>query len=164
MGVDMKVTVKINKSNQKGMASIEALPLLVIFVVMISYGLGLFGFIHSGILYSISARTYAFETFRNRTNLVYFRDLNNSIPEHYQNFGFRFHGIQSETTTSVDDFYASQRPIAIGRDPGNAQANVLDHNENIYKIDQRNREGGVSVSPGWVMVGYGICLNLNCGD
>lgn len=59
-------------NNQKGLATIEALPLVVVFVVLITYGLGLFGFVHTAILHSIGARTYAFETFRNRTNVSFF--------------------------------------------------------------------------------------------
>lgn len=147
--------------NNKGLATIEALPILVIFLVLIGYGLGNFGIIHTGILHSIAARTYAFETFRNRTDLTYFRDTGNT-PEYYS-YGFRFHGIQPESDDSLD-FHGTPRPIAIGRDLATDQANVQDHNNNIYQIEQRNREGGVSVSPAWVMVGYGICLNAGCGD
>ncbi len=57
------------------MATIEMLPMMFIFIFLFSYTLGAFGIIHTGIKNSISARAYAFETFRNRSNLVYFRDI-----------------------------------------------------------------------------------------
>ena len=42
---------------------------MVIFVMLMSFGMGLFGVVHTAILHSIAARTYSFETFRQRTNL-----------------------------------------------------------------------------------------------
>lgn len=149
--------------DEKGMATIEALPLLVIFLVLISYGMGLFGVIHTGILYSISARTYAFETFRNRTDLTYFRENpgSGSKPAHYKNMKMRFHVIQSDRA-SQEEIQATTRPISIGRATASTGTSVADHNTKIFAMQVRNQN--VGVSPAWVMVGYGLCLNVNCGD
>ncbi len=150
-------------NNEKGMATIEALPLLVIFLVFISYGMGLFGVIHTSILYSISARTYAFETFRNRTNLTYFREnpRSGSKTSQYKNVGMRFHIIQSDKPTQ-EEMQATVRPISIGRASASTNSNDTDHNIKIFAMQTRNQS--VGVSPAWVMVGYGLCLNANCGD
>lgn len=144
------------------MAVLEALPLLVIFLVLISYGLGLWGVVHAGVLHSIAARTYAFETFRNRTDLSYFRDSSRegSVLS-YERFGMRFHGVQSPGSPS--DFHATAVPLAIGREVERSAASLPDHNQRIYTLGPRNREGGVEVSPAWLMIGYGMCLNAVCG-
>lgn len=157
------IKMKKHLSNEKGMATIEALPLLVIFLVFISYGMGLFGVIHTGILYSIAARTYAFETFRNRTNLTYFRENPStaSKPAHYKNMGMRFHVIQSDKATQ-EEIQATARPISIGRASASTSSSDSDHNTKIFALQTRNQS--VGVSPAWVMVGYGLCLNANCGD
>lgn len=49
-------------NNEKGMAVLEMIPILVVFVLFINFSLGFFGAIHSGILNSIASRNYAFET------------------------------------------------------------------------------------------------------
>lgn len=141
---------------------IETVPLLIIFVVLVSSGLGLFGMIHTAILHSIGARTYAFETFRQRANLYYFRENDSGLtqPISYARKEWRFHGIQAEN----DDrrtFVATSRPISFGRPSESADANVQVHNQAIFNLPGRNDR--VAVSPGWIMVGYGICLNASCG-
>ena len=163
-----RISKKSILKNQKGLATIEAVPILVLFLILISYGVGLFGVIHTGILYSIAARTYAFETFRNRANLTYFRDLQGQSqpPLQYDNFQIRVHGIQDDTVTTIagESFQATGRPIAIGRENEEKSDKPVDHNVNIFNLQPRNREGGIEVSPAWVMIGYGICLNAQCGD
>ncbi len=159
------VKMKRHLKNNKGMATLEALPLLVIFLVFISYGMGFFGFIHTGILHSIAARAYIFETMRNRTNVTYFRENLTGItsPIHFKNIGMRFHIIQNEDiTTAEGDITATSRPIAIGRELERSNASVADHNTKIFALQARNQN--VAVSPAWVMVGYGLCLNVGCGD
>lgn len=159
----MKANDRKLLNNEKGMATLEALPLLVIFLVFISYGMGLFGVIHTGILYSIAARTYAFETFRNRTDLTYFREnpSGGGKPAHYKNMGMRFHVIQSDKATA-EEIQATSRPISIGRAAASTSSSATDHNSKIFAMQSRNQS--VGVSPAWVMVGYGLCLNVTCGD
>ncbi len=147
------------------MAMIETLPLIVVFVILVSYGLGFWGSIHTGILHSIAARTYAFETFRNRTHLTYFREQGRGLdtPEHYEAQQFRFHAIQAIQAPGLD-FYATQRPLALAlkieKQPNSSQ----DHNQNIHILSGRNRSsGGLGINPIWVMVGYALCFNPDCG-
>ena len=142
---------------------IETLPLLIIFLIFIGYGMGLFGVIHTGILHSIAARGYAFETFRNRTNTHIFREnvRAGASPENCQPLGMRFHVVQPENQ-SPTVVTATSRPITMGLPARPLQASQLDHNQRIYSLDPRNRS--VEISPAWVMVGYGLCLNAGCGD
>lgn len=152
-------------ANEDGIAMIETLPLVIIFVFIFSFAIGFFGVVHTGILNSIGARTYAFETFSWRSDTILFRDRSSgSDYTHYKNFGSRFHTINDENYPRSGQF-ATTRPIAIGRQLAQSPATELDHNTNIYNISGRNRKGeGVEASPAWVMVGYGLCLNVGCGD
>lgn len=150
--------------SERGMATLEALPLLVIFTVLMSYGLGMFGIIHTAILHSIAARAYAFETFRNRTDLSLFRENISGIsdPQHTRAFKIRYHGILTENSDGYSQFVASERPLAVGRQVASAGRTLQNHNSTIFNLAPRNEV--VEVSPAWIMVGYGICLDMNCGD
>ena len=77
--------------NNKGLASIEATVLIVLFISLVYYSFGFFGVVHTAILHNIHARTYAFETFRHRTNLYYFRSNRATTVFHYYNTGTRMH-------------------------------------------------------------------------
>jgi hypothetical protein len=167
MDVDMKKPNSIQK-NEKGMAMIEALPLIIVFVMMLSFGLGFFGVIQTAILHSISARAYAFETFRGRANLNYFREDGSALdaskgPLYLGTKGFRYHAIQHEVDGRAL-FVATTRNIAMGtvepKDSGLSQT----HNIDIYQILERGRNTKTNVNPAWIMVGYGICLNSSCGN
>ena len=154
------------KSQQGGLATLEALPILIVFLILITYGLGFFGAVHTSILYSIHARTYAFETLRNRTNYTYFRDTG-SGGSNFRAAGFRLHGIgSSENLDNNGGFIVSStRPITFGRTVERKSASDQTvHNEQIYNIRQRNRQGGVEVNPIWIMVQYGICVTASCGE
>ena len=154
--------------NQKGLAMIEVVPLLVLFVLLLNFALGFFGIIHSGILGSIAARNYAFETFRNRADLNYLRDVTDSEAVFYQGVGFRYHGIRSETNGNVD-WVVTQRPIQFTQvsEANDPKGSMTDHDD-VKKIaegkavsDQMNEDG---VDPVWIRTLYGICLNSTCGD
>lgn len=150
-------------SNEKGMAMIETIPLLVVFVVLLSFGVGLYGSIHTATLHSISARAYAFETFRQRSNLNYFREDASGLssPMHYKTKGFRFHGVSHETDQRTF-FISTARPIAIGRSVAAMENNESTHNLKVFDLQRRNTT--VGVNPIWVMVGYGICIDSRCGN
>lgn len=159
--------LKSKIGNQRGLAMIETLPILVIFLVLISFSLGFFGVVHTAILNSIAARTYAFETFRNRADLSYFRDRDDptqGAPKLYYNKGFRFHTVNDERRGGDVGPFATARPLAIGREIQSSGAGVQEHNIEIFSISGRNRTGGVEASPAWVMVGYGICVTAACGQ
>lgn len=153
-------------ANERGLAMIETVPLLVLFVVLMSFGMGFFGVVHTAILHSIAARTYSFETFRQRTNLYYYREdgsgeqAGKSI--NFTKKGWRYHAVQHETDAR-DKFVATTRPIALGRAIASTDSSETTHNKTIIsELLPRNER--VSVNPVWVMVGYGICLNASCGN
>lgn len=156
------------------MATLEVVPLLLVFVFLMAYTLGAFGIIHTGILNSISARTYAFETFRNRSNLWYFRDLKGSERRQYRDHGNRFHGIMAENN-KANEFRASERAIRMGMEtpPSASRGDPTIHNQKLFESDQlaegstaaaSARNQTVEVGPAWVMIQYGICINVGCGD
>lgn len=154
--------------NEKGQAMLEAVPLMAIFVILMAYGLGLFGVIHSGILFSISARSYAFETFRNRTNTEVFRYSGNASSSNrvtYKDVGFRYHLVSDGMIDANDDITASQRPIIMGLNREPTGEDGLTHNQNIYgDIVAGDRNRTVAVHPAWLMIGYGLCINAQCGS
>lgn len=157
-------------SRESGLATLEVIPLIFVFVFLMAYTLGAFGVIHTGIKQSISARAYAFETFRGRSNLVYFRDTSWGDFLQYKDFGNRVHGILSDAGDRGDDsFNATERPIRIGIElPADGSRNQPQvHNQKVHdsaNIAAGKRNTKVEVSPVWVMVQYGICLNVKCGD
>jgi hypothetical protein len=164
----MKSKEMARLKSEKGMASIEMLPLMLIFVILISYTLGAFGVVHTGILNSIGSRAYAFETFRNRANLTYFRDLPNT-PEklHYRQHGNRQHTVKSEAGgDGGNEFYATERPIRIGMASqivGRDSTSV--HSQDVYeKVQSGKRNETAEVNPVWIKTVYGICLSNKCGD
>ncbi|MES2855666.1 MAG: hypothetical protein V4692_07375 [Bdellovibrionota bacterium] len=158
--------------NEKGMATIEIVPLLILFVFLIAYTMGAFGIVHTGIKNSIAARNYAFETFRNRANLLYFRDTPDSAGMFFfKKNGNRQHTIISEATIGEEAYIATERPLRVGiptsQDKlvsargGDAQ-DV--HNNKVFGIQSKVRNQKVGVNPVWLMVQYGICMDVRCGD
>ncbi len=157
--------------NQSGLATIETIPLLAIFLILLAYSFGSFGIIHTGILNSIAARTYAFEIMRGRTNVSYFRDRPN-YPElaHFKLRGNRIHGIKNEMRPGDRDnelnFRATERPLRIGlgaipADASRTTASI--HNTRVFSEVSEQVQTSVGVSPAWVMTQYGMCINATCG-
>jgi len=168
----IKMKTQQMSNYQKGISTLELIPVLLVFVLIFNFSLGFFGVIHSGILNSIAARNYAFETFRNRSNLNRFRedqDQNASIT--YNTDGFRYHTVMVEGAPNnggEPEWYVTNRSIkftdqsqGIGdstdpqdhsrvqniRDPGKAK-DVYDENGGIGSV--------------WIKTVYGICLNHRC--
>lgn len=161
----MKLKRLLKKSrigNEKGLAILETVPLIVVFVLLFSFGMGFFGVIHTAVLHSIAARAYSFETYRQRTNLYYFREDGSGLdrPFNFTKKGWRFQAVQHESDTR-ERFVSTTRPITIGKgaDPGDTSVDT--HNLQIYTMQDRNDR--YAANPIWVMVGYGICLNAVCG-
>ena len=170
--------------NQKGISSVEMIPILLLFALMFNFSLGFFGVVHSGILNSIAARNYTFETFRNRPNLTYLRDIASSgtslgaeVQEsRYTKNNYRFHGIIAEGHGSNDsDWIVTRRPIKFTETNAGmtmiGQAN--DHSQLVRQITDPGKvsavftgktpdEGRSGVSPVWIQTLYGICLNSTC--
>jgi hypothetical protein len=151
--------------NERGIALLESVPLLVIFVMLMSFGMGLFGVVHTAVLHSIAARAYSFETFRQRANLHYFREdgsgLNPSTAMTFHKKGWRYQAVQHESDQR-NLFIATVRPIALGNRQPAGDATEQTNNVSVGQITGRNEK--ISVNPVWVMVGYGICMDANCGD
>lgn len=160
--------------NQKGLAVFEIIPILIIFVLLINFVIGFFGIIHSGILNSIAARNYAFETFGNRANLNYFRDLEMPAKDldtgFLTNFGFRYHGIIAEGAPA-GIWSATKRSIKFSDNAENSLDQSAIHIQQVARV-----VAGVKVSDSaptinkddftrvWVRTVYGICLNKTCGE
>lgn len=146
------------------MATLEVLPLILVFVLLFAYTLGSFGVIHTGIMHSISARTYAFETFRNRTNLWYFRDQAGRERVVYRDHGNRFHGIMPEGNRE-GRWQATERALRMGMpiESDGSRSDLALHNERVHTVADGKRNQTVGVSPIWITVQYGICMNVTCG-
>jgi hypothetical protein len=160
---DLKI-LKFKSTNERGIATIEASMLLTIFVVFMTYCVGTFGVIHTGILNSISARAYAFETFRNRANLTYFRDTgDHDNSEQTIKYGVRVHGIASEKVADNENqWYVTERTLSQGREIANIKAN-RPSDEKMNDLSDKKREVTGEVNPVWIKTVYGICLNFECG-
>lgn len=160
--------------NQKGMASVEMIPILMMFIVLVNFALGFFGVIHSGILNSIAARNYAFETFRNRADLNYLRDAAGAQAISYLGKGFRYHFVVAENEKR-EEAVATKRPIKFTEvvSPADPLATANDHEKKVRSIKDKGAvsevfagktkaEGDSGVSPVWIMTSYGICLRASC--
>lgn len=151
--------------NEKGMAIFEMIPIIVVIVLFVNFSIGFFGAIHTGILNSIGARNYAFETFRNRADLTYFRNSTGSRNVHYADVKFRTHAVASEKKPGTDSWYATSRVI----DFMNFQKRAADivgtsageHNKNVREL-KNSRNETVGVNPIWIRSVYGICLTALC--
>ncbi len=154
--------------NEKGMAIFEIVPILIIIVLFINFSLGFFGAIHTGILNSIAARNYAFETFRFRSNLSYFRNVSSSggTNPNYDKTKFRTHGIGSDKKMGSNTWYATTRLIDfMNFQPARAADQIgapTDHNKSVRDL-AGGRNEKVGVNPIWIRTAYGICLDSNCG-
>lgn len=148
--------------SEDGMATVELVPLLLIFVFLMSYTLGAFGIVHTAVLNSIAARNYAFETMRNRTSITYLRGL----PAHFANKGLRLHGIRGEYDNSDFGFRATERNVRFGFPNEIVNRTRRDvHNQNVHEdIVPGKRNSRFGVNPVWIQVQYGMCLNVACGD
>lgn len=145
-------------NNEQGMAVFEMIPIIVVIVLFLNFSLGFFGAIHTGILNSIAARNYTFETFRHRANLTYFRNSDFN----FKDIGMRFHGTTSEKVRG-EKWIASTRLIDFMN--FDTRATVFDSKSDHEKTrglgDGRNQT--VGANPIWIKTAYGICLDAKCG-
>lgn len=140
---------------------------MVIFVVMIYYSFGFFGVVHTAVLHNIHSRTYAFETFRHRSNLYYFRsNLSGASfqPLHYYDKGTRLHGVNTDVEDFPQNQVATERPISMGMELNEENRKQTYHNDDVMnRVPASGRNTSVSVNPIWIMTMYGICMDSNCG-
>ncbi len=151
--------------NEKGMAVLESVIIMFIFLVLARYTIGFFGVTHTAIVQSIASRNYTFEIFRHRTNLWYFRD--NSPPAlRYHNFENRLHGTNNEVKVrgTDDKQYPTERRIAMFTEEDPSGRNASDHENAIRDLQNGVRNTTISLDPVWIKTQYGICLTAQCGD
>lgn len=170
MGAEMKKNQRQFKKTEKGMALVESIPVLFTIVILFNFSLGFFGAIHSGILNSIASYNYTLETFRFRSNLMYFRP-GADFKVNYINSQNRVHGtIQDGNIPSEqrDIWPATIRPVTF-----TANINIA---ESSHKFADEKSDGIWSASSEsiptskdtpvtseiWVKTIYGICLNADC--
>ena len=158
--------------NEKGSAMIEVIPIIIVIVLFLNFSIGFFGAIHSGILNSIASRNYAFETFRHRSNLNYFRSDMKAPADRAQLFytqeHLRFHGVNSESAKSGAkiSWIATSRTIDFfdfSKRAAEAEGTGSDHNTKVRELNETERNERVGVNPIWIKSQYGICLNSACG-
>lgn len=184
----VKIFRKFNKRifDQQGFSSIEAIVLMICFTLMVTFTFGVFGIIHTGILNSIGARNYAFETFRHRANLSYIRDAdyfggNNTKdlamdsyvgvsvplqpPTKSDNFRLHYVSTEAPSNSTSNAPQITERPIAKGKIIDTTNENQKFHlqianEENLVAGKRYNNQDGVN--PTWIKVVYGICMNAIC--
>lgn len=161
------------KKTERGMAVIEMIPIMIVIVLLVNFSIGFFGIVHTGVLNSIAARNYIFETLKNRSNVEYHR--NNKL--NYKSSGNRFSGIVSENASGSDNWVPTARRLSwveffggksqsgesLNREPASGQAST--HNQKILGLaDSGVRNDSVEVYNVWIRTLYGICMDSKCGD
>lgn len=157
------------KNTEKGMALVESIPVLFTIVIVFNFSLGFFGSIHSGILNSIGAYNYTLETFRFRSNLMYFRPGASSA-QHYLKAKNRVHGVIQDgnvTTESKGIWPATVRQVAFNANvPVNTQGSHkwLDQLSGIWSVKSTvpKPDSPVETAEIWIKTVYGICINADC--
>lgn len=177
----LKITLnpqrKKKKRNDKGMALIEAIPVLFMVILVFNFSLGFFGAVHSGILNSIASYNYTMETFRFRNNLIYFRPGGGTA--NYAKSMNRVHGVigdgyakrdmqrgrwpatvRSVVVSGVDKIEAQQNPDQVDHTYGNR--NTTSVWKAIAGFTASSEQEAPATPEIWVKTVYGICLNADC--
>lgn len=181
-----------SKKSEKGMAIIEAIPALFIIVLLFNFSLGFFGAVHSGILNSIASYNYSLETFRFKSNLMYFRPGGGTT--NYAASLSRVHGTIQDGSEDSGDYNADQKswPATMrgitfnyksgtaGRDLASVQDSkagktAVTEGDHSYAanatgtkiwaaISKYEPKGGESIQTPriWIKTVYGICLSADC--
>ncbi len=184
----MKSRKKFKKS-EEGMALVETIPVLFMLVLVFNFSLGFFGAIHSGILNSIGSYNYALETFRYRSNLMYFRP--GAETTNYKLSNNRVHGVTKDgsdhqTTEDKSRWPATVRPITfnyVKETPAKTlttlgtglYGSICDDSgcrtfdkaatENVWNASSTYvpQTGTAIQTPRiWVKTVYGICISADC--
>ena len=156
-----KCILKRYFKKQRGMASMEAMFSILLYLAFLSFSLGFFGVVHSGIVNSVAARSFAFSIFNNRTYLKYHKDTDIPLHSHKKN-GFRLHTIVSETSLGEIDFIATERDIAFAQVHKKRGRDANKHRRMVEDAIDGNNDEDYSFNPVWVKAAYGICLNAIC--
>ncbi len=177
LNLTIKSKSKKRKSDERGLALVEAIPVLFMIIVIFNFSLGFFGAIHSGILNSIGAYNYTIETFRFRSNLMYFRP-GSDLQSHYAQSKNRVHGIIQDGN-SLPDTKGAPWPVtvrtvafAMGATKIKVDDSTTDHQfkrkddeTNVWKYDSNyapSSNPATNIPEIWIKTVYGICLNADC--
>ena len=176
--LDQSIRKAAKRRSERGMAILESIPALFMLIVIFNFALGFFGAIHSGILNSIASYNYTMETFRFRSNLMYFRP--GSSKDNYSTAMNRVHGVVADGVKTEDTkrakWPATVRPIAINSaivSIRSQEAEGIDRRlaskgqrGNIWTADSNYAPESKDESPFtpeiWIKTVYGICLNADC--
>ena len=182
-----KPTKRKFKKTEEGMAIIESIPVLFMMVLVFNFSLGFFGAIHSGILNSIGSYNYAIETFRFRSNLMYFRpggSTQNYKISHNRVHGTLKDGSQADADEDKDKWAATVRSItfnysaadpkrslagSLGRLGGESERNFGGAGQlnNIWTANSEyapTQSSAIQTPRIWIKTVYGICVTADCGD
>ena len=140
--------------SQNGIAYVEMLPLLVLFVLLFGLSFGLWASIHRATLKSIAARHYSFEVLNNRTHYIYHRDTEsaNDYKAYYGENGLRFF---------ANVYKQSGRTPALKKET--ARLSLFD--EGVTKINPPSSKNSTRIpvgeqkNPIEIKTGYGICID-----
>lgn len=169
----LKTIVIMVVKNSKGLAMLEALPIIWVMFILMGVTLGSWGIVHTSVLNSIAARNYNFFIFNNRSDLSYLRDFGEKYDleeaaesRYFGTFGKRFSFIMSELSGTNNSATATLRRVDFRKQEKDSNSPDFlkgSQHTQVHKIIpiSRNRK---KVGPAWIMVGYGICLDAVCGD
>lgn len=170
MGADMQTCRRIYKKTERGMALVESIPVLFTIVILFNFSLGFFGAIHSGILNSIASYNYSLETFRFRSNLMYFRP-GAEYKINYEKARNRVHGTIQDgnaPTEQRDIWPATVRSVTFAANiigDGSSHKYADKNSSGIWSIakpDFEPTKDMPSTPEIWIKTVYGICLNADC--
>lgn len=166
----MKNNRRTFKKTERGMALVESIPVLFTIVILFNFSLGFFGAIHSGILNSIASYNYTMETFRFRSNLMYFRP-GAEYKINYEKARNRVHGTIQDgnvPTEQRDIWPATVRKVSFS---DNIQGEGSSHKyadkdggSGIWSVDTdfEPTSDMPSTPEIWIKTVYGICLDADC--
>ena len=178
-----KRTKRQFKKSEKGMAIIESIPVLFMLILVFNFSLGFFGAVHTGILNSIASYNYTLETFRFKSNLMYFRPGGGTT--NYALSKNRVHGTTQDGSEVLPNekkdngkWPATIRYITFNfskDDPKRSLASIGESDRefkqrtsstNIWFANSKYKptEGGTPIQTPriWVKTVYGICLTADC--
>lgn len=179
MGVEMKIRTLIknfallkterylsfkSRDQQKGMAILEVVPIIFIFVTLMGFTIGFYGISQRMILHSISARAYGFELIRQRANITYLRDVNGGDGNSYHITQHRYFAVRDSKSTG-NTFDAAKMNIDFRNRGPATSPNPDAHNTSAYQdISRQRRNDRHYFETVWIKVGHGICLTAGCGE
>lgn len=142
--------MKRRGKNEKGFALLESVVFIVVFAVLTAFTIDFFTAIHTGIVHSIAARTYIFETLQHRADIASFRQepVTEDNPTFQQEkFRFvRFHSVTDENTNEDKVIPAGRILTSVREDDRTTSAQTQ----------------GRETSTILIKSGYGICIDSRC--